>query len=166
MKLFWVSFLIVLTIGRNAVWQRQETLWKATTETSPNKPRAHMALGIIYAASQRNDLAMAEYQAAFRTADDTEPFHYQSAALSNMGKIFLDAGDHTKSAPFFTKALIMNPKSEQAATNLAVVFLRTGNPRMAMRILDQAAVDHPGAGGILFNQSEAMRLMGRCEEAL
>ena len=166
MKLFWLSFLLSLTIGRNEVWKSEESLWASTVVASPAKARVHMALGNRYADTHRDEEALAQYAEAFRLADNQSPFFYQAAALVNMGRIYLDRGDLQKAGPFFVRALEFNPSSEQAEINMAVILMRLGKSDLAMTVLNRASIEHPDSWAILFNQSEALRAQGFCQQAV
>ena len=65
------------------------------------------------------------------------------AAFQALGYIFLEEKDFAKSASYSSKAIALNPNSEQSYINLAVAFYSQQNLIEAKKVLQKAVKNYP-----------------------
>jgi len=168
-KTRFVIFVILLlfiktTADRNDVWQSERLLWEDIIAKSPNKPRGHLNLGLIYHRGGEFDRAASEFLKTYELGDDVPRFFYKSSALSNIAVLFIQQGRFDEAERLLARLMRERP-SPNVASNLAVVMMRQGRLREAEDLLTAQLAEFPNDPNILFNRAEVYRTTSRCVEA-
>ncbi len=119
-----VLILIALSVtaySRNMVWQSARTLWEDSVAKSPEKPRPHYNLGVIYSDEGLFEKAKIE----FRTVIDLYPA--SSTAHNNLGNIYYLEGKIMKAFYEYKDALKYDPDNIEANYNLGNIYESLGN---------------------------------------
>jgi tetratricopeptide (TPR) repeat protein len=95
----------------------------------PKDPRGHLALGAAYYQSGRLEESQQELRIAARSAETA------SAAYYYLGRLALQMDDLQLATRELSLALRANPKHLDAAAELALVQIRTGNYKLAAETL-------------------------------
>lgn len=113
-------------------YRQAETLLKKALQINDSRWRSHNALGLIADLNQQFDQAEQQYQTALKTATrDTD------IVLNNLGYSRYLRGDWKSALDFFNSALNVNPKSETAWLNMALVQARQGHEDAAIQSFRQ-----------------------------
>jgi tetratricopeptide (TPR) repeat protein len=121
----WVLGLGIATINRNLVWKTEVSIWKDTTEKSPNKHRPFMNLGTAYFQERRFE----EAASCFRRAIQLKPLYY--ANYSNLLQAQMELGQHREAIQVglegtrFTPA----PGDHRLFQNLGAAYFKIGEYR-------------------------------------
>ena len=159
-----LALMAYATQERHKVWQSEGALWEDIVAKSPLKPRGHLNLGNFYFARGHLDKAIQKYVDTANLKDNRPPFHYRSAALSNIGAIFIGQRRYAEAEKMLEMSVAEEP-SVAPAINLAVIQMRTGKVDKALALLTKMLDKEPSEPSLLFNRAEAYRLLGRCAEA-
>jgi tetratricopeptide (TPR) repeat protein len=140
----------LMTIGRNAVYADNISLWKDAEAKSPGKPRPHFNLGQAYQDAQRLPDAIREYQHALALKPDIY------AAYSNIAAIYLDQREFDKGEEMLQKVTTLAPNFTEGFINLAVLYIRRQQPDKAIAALNRALEINPDSFAAHFNKGEAL----------
>ena len=142
-----------LTIERNAVWNSEIALWQDASQKAPEKVRPHLNLGALYQISGQRDQAIREYEFVLQRDSN------HSAAVSNLGALYLEVQEPGKAEELLVRAVEQKSVYPNVYLNLGVLRLRQGRYDEARDLLRQAlkfnprqAMAHLNLGDILFNQ--------------
>lgn len=136
-------FMLVLlllstrTIFRNVDWKNEDSLWIATSKTSPSSPNTHNNLGDVY--GRRGDLpaAIREFQTAIKLKPNYADAHH------NLGNAYRDAGKISEALESYQRALSFNSNLWQSHQNLAAIYFGQDNFSQALEHLQQALKINP-----------------------
>ncbi len=104
---------------------------------NPNLAIVHQRLGLTAISTGDLWLAMSELQTA-ATLDSKDPDTY-----NDLGLVYQQLGDYPNAKRAFGHAHNIDPKHLSAAMNFADSLAATGSMGIALRIMQQASVDHP-----------------------
>jgi len=115
------AILILLTYAtatyqRNSIWHDSETLGKDNIKKSPGKGRVYYNLGHYFAAQDRIDEAIEQFQAAIRVRPTSE--EYNNLGLAYESKGMIDAA-----VEMYLQAISMDAANAEAYNNLGKVYL-------------------------------------------
>lgn len=113
------------TYQRNLIWTNELSLWEDVVEKSPNKARAHNAIGMYY------------YKR--RMPDEAIPFFQQSLFLrpgygighNNLGLCFLAKGRIDQAIEEFKQAIKAKPFDGMWHVNLGIAYWKKGLDKLA-----------------------------------
>ena len=97
-------------------YQEAQDYFEKQATKRPNDPRVHLELGFAYSQLEHGFDAAREYQTALQLKPD-----YFEAEL-NLGTAFMKMGQEEPAEAHLKRALVLNPKSETAHANLAVLY--------------------------------------------
>jgi len=126
------------TIVRNRDWQNEDTLWIATSKTSPSVPFTWNNMGDVY--SRRGDLKKAAEM--FQRAISLNP-HYADA-YHNLAETYRDMGETGDAILMYEKALVFNPNLWQSNGALAEIYYNKKDYQTALLHIEEALVSVPG----------------------
>lgn len=118
--------------------------FQAVLREQPDNVGAIGNLGIIYARTNRADLAIAAYQRALRISPDDEPI------LLNLGIVYWKQESYARALPYFTRVVALDPGHRQARQLLAVCRLYTGQAAAAISELESLRAANPRDEQTLF----------------
>jgi len=133
----------------------------------PLTAQEHLTLGVSYESQEKLDLAISEYEAAFKKGSkETEV-----TALVYLGNAHAQRRDFRQAAKYYRKALAKDTQNVQALNNLAWVYLQQGiklmeAEAMVRQALDQAPSGDPNRPGYLDTLAEILIAQGQFSEAL
>lgn len=171
------------TIARNHTYGTAIRLQEDIVLKSPRKSRAHLNLGALYMQAGRLSEAIQEFETVIRLADvsctaDCERFNYGAAAVANLSGIYFDLShryylgrDPVQGEAYLNRAdriLEYGEKYKPTVSVIAhrmVLALRRGQPHDALRVVSVAESQGFNSWILLLNKAEALRLLGRCDEA-
>ncbi len=129
-----------LTIHRNPIWSRDETLWPATYACEPRGTSTLTNLGALYL--RQGEPARA--RELFEQVLGYMPHNY--VARNNLGVIYMQQHDYARAILELRKALWENPGYANAHYNLALCYTRLDPPdyrRAAQHLQLARAYHHP-----------------------
>ena len=107
-----VIVLSGMTVRQLGYWRNSQTLWRRATETSPQDPLSHDALGRALASQNHREEAMKEFRAAL----DINPSY--ANAQNDLGALLASEGRIEEAISHFREALRADPTHASAADNL------------------------------------------------
>jgi tetratricopeptide (TPR) repeat protein len=153
------AVLIVLTARQSAIYQDEETLWRATIRANPDAWAAYGNLG----KALRDRGNSAEATKCFAEAVRLKPDDFNLRLL--LGNGLLTAGDLAGAAAQYEMATRIKPGDFRPQNNLAEVRLRQGKVDDALSHA-RAAIDlRPDAAEPHMNLAAALNALGRPAEA-
>lgn len=120
-----IVLLTIRSIERNQDWQSEESLFVATSETSPESPNAHNNMGYVYGRWGDEKNAVQEYAMAIRLKPN------YADAYHNMGLSYMRLQNYEAAVKSFSGAVKYNPNLWQSHANLAVIYDASGKPDKA-----------------------------------
>jgi tetratricopeptide (TPR) repeat protein len=142
------------TIGRNAVWKNDLTLFTDTVKKSPDAAAPHQELGIALAERGRVEEAIASYDRAIAMASsDFRMYNNRGLAFNQMGRLDLAMAD-------FDRAIAWNPRSCEAYNNKGKVYGQTGSFDKAIEHFSKAIDIHPDFPLAYGNRGLAYSILG------
>ncbi len=106
------------TVGRNALWRDDLTLFSDTVRKSPDAATPHYNLGNAYAKQNRLDEAIIEYTTASSLKPDFAEAH------NNLGSAYLKRNRLDEAVNQFIAALKLKPDFAEAHNNLGIAYGR------------------------------------------
>lgn len=143
-----LSLYAVRTIARNEDYHSQQRFSRMTLEASPNSPRAHNSLGLVYLNEANLKRAIGEFQEAIRI----NPLSFE--AYSNLSLAYCKTGELDPALFFAGKAMELKQDAPAPFYNLAELYNRLGNKDQAITYLKkviQLAPDHSKSYNCLGN---------------
>jgi len=132
-----VFVLSIRTIVRNKDWQNEDTLWIATSYTSPSSSQNHNNLGDVY--SRKGDLnrAVKEFKKAIKLKPNyADAYHNLANTYEHLGKL-------DKAITNYNLAIKYNPNLWQSYQNLASIYFNQKNYKLALENLQSAYKINP-----------------------
>lgn len=123
--------LSVLTWNRNHIWSSAELLWKDSLVTSPNNPRAHSQLALIYYNRRRCSDALPHFEMATKL-DPTEP-----RALINAGLNYECLGRPNDALRMFQQAAKVD-KGGYPEALIGMIHVRQGKRDEARKWIEES----------------------------
>lgn len=117
-----LAVLAVLTVGRNRVWENEQTLWKDVVAKSPESGRAHMNYGLTLMRQGLMDQAEVQFRDALRYAPN------YSYAHINLGIWLLGQARVDEARWHFDRALVLGPNLMFAHHYRGIAAERMGEP--------------------------------------
>jgi Tfp pilus assembly protein PilF len=106
----------------------------------PNDPFARLNIGSYLKMHGREDAAIAQYQLALELASEPS---LRSVAYSNLGTVYFDRGDYTKSRSNYEDALRVNPGEASAWQGLGLLCQKQGDLEHAITYFARAVALQP-----------------------
>jgi len=132
-----IFVLSIRTIIRNNDWQNEDTLWIATSYTSPSSSQNHNNLGDVY--SRKGDLNRAAKE--FETAIKLKPNY--ADAYHNLANTYKSLGKLDKAIENYNLAIKYKPNLWQSYQNLASIYFYQKNYKLALENLQLAYKINP-----------------------
>ena len=142
------------TIGRNAVWKENLTLFSDTVKKSPDAEFPRKELGIALFETGRVQEAIASYDKAIAMdPSDFRVYNNRGLAFDQMGRSDLAMAD-------FDRALALNPRSFEAYNNKGKVYGQAGSLDKAIDHFSKAIAINPDFPLAYGNRGVAYTLIG------
>ncbi|MCM1164202.1 MAG: tetratricopeptide repeat protein [Muribaculaceae bacterium] len=120
---------------------RAEDAVKRAMHYYPDNSTFHLKLGSIYAISDKNDMAMAQYERALQTADSTD-VNALSSIYTAMGDVLYKKNLPDSAFTLYERAILYNPDNLLALNNCAYFMACSGGDldkalSMAEKVVEQ-----------------------------
>lgn len=142
-------------------WKAAGKLYAEYLQLSPDSPRVHANLGVVYAHEGKFDAAIAEYRSALRLNPALKSMYL------NLGIAYFRKNDFVNAVPPLQKFLHFQPKSRQGMELLGLSYAQSGRFKEAIRTL--SPLENTGDPGVLFALGACnvkLRRMRDAQEAL
>lgn len=134
-----LAMFLILTIQRNSVWRDEYSLWSDTLKKVTSSPRAHYAMGNVYASKGMPDEAVGGYKESIRLSP------YYPDAFNALGLAYYKKAKELKqdfagdkkvliddAVIRYKKALEIDPEHRDARNNLALLYYEQGRAEEAI----------------------------------
>jgi tetratricopeptide (TPR) repeat protein len=118
---FILAVLMGRTIIRNSEWKSEDSLWTATSKTSPSSQNTHNNMGDVYARHKDYQNAILE----FKKSIEINPKY--ADAWHNLALSYQNIGQVEEAIKTYKKAIALNPKLWQSRENLTVIYFNKGD---------------------------------------
>lgn len=152
--------LSTLTISRNHIYRRVETLWEDTVKKSPNMPRPYVNLGNACFEKGKVDEAIDYYRAALRIEPGL------AEANNDLGAALIKKGNLDEAILYFSNALLIYPRYEIALKNIAISYGKKGLPEKAVENFQKLLAIHPGYAEVHYDLGKTLEEQGKLDEAM
>jgi tetratricopeptide (TPR) repeat protein len=149
-----LSVLIVISVGQNAVWKDDLTLYRHAASVSPQSPLAHTALSTQYAVLGRSDEAEREA----RLANELDP-HCMDAYL-NLAYLANGKGDSSDAIKYLQAAKSMVGEGPLKHGELATVCANLANLYYQLKQYDLAEQNLVEATVLLPSSNSSWEALG------
>jgi tetratricopeptide (TPR) repeat protein len=149
-----------LTVQRNAIYGREETLWADTVAKAPGNPFSRNNLGIALAAENRPTEAIEQLTRALELNPD------YPEARDNFGLALAGIGRFPEAIAQFERALQLKPVYPEASANLGLALASTGRLPEAIAALRRAVQLKPDYREARNNLAVVLAGSGRTDEAI
>ncbi|HLB25333.1 MAG TPA: tetratricopeptide repeat protein [Nitrospirota bacterium] len=146
----------ILAFERTKVWASNYSLWHDAMLKSPLLARPHINVGIELAKAGN----FAEARRHLEEAARLEPDVHEEAYI-NLGNVYAETGELARAAEMQRRALRLNPRSMDAYTNLALVYLNMEDYESAFRTYVKVAEVMPEERAILLLAADYFRMRGQ-----
>jgi len=151
--------LTTRSIIRNLDWRNQDTLWIATSKTSPSSHQNHNNLGDMYARQEEFQKAIEEFQKAI----ELKPNY--GDAYHNLANVYHKIGEDNLALENYQKAISLNPKLWQSYQNIAAVYFIQGETDLTKEFLEEALVINPNNAELHNNMGLLYLKLGEKQKA-
>ena len=142
-----------------ALKEAKEYAEKAVT-LGPNEAEAHFALGFYYNATDSFDLAFT----SFKKAIFLNPSH--AHAHDEIADVYVyKYGDFNQAIPWYNKALKRDPELVVSKWFKIEIYLRMGQVKKGLRMVDEALNDHPNVISLLTLKHTGLMMAGQFQAA-
>jgi tetratricopeptide (TPR) repeat protein len=150
------------TVGRNADWRNERSIFQATARDSPTSFRAVYGLGSAYLAAGDLEQAAAHLSRALPLAR-----HPLQAAMvhTNLGLVHLSGGDYEQALHELRRAIEVNGPDAAVYTNQGAALLAMDRPADAVPVLEQAIATNAAYAAAHLNLAVALEQLGKLEAA-
>ena len=162
-----IVILMVRTIYRNIDWKNQDSLWIATSETSPSDPKTHNNLGDVY--GRHGDLKRAAEE--FKKAVELNPRYAE--AHHNLANIYARMGKYEQAIETYNIALKYNPDLWQSYQTMGIVYFNMddlenaeSNLKKSIEMNPENAESYSNLGYIYFKQEKKEKAKQEFNKAL
>lgn len=160
---FWIIYLSLLGIlawNQSHVYKNTISLWQDTVEKNPGAWMAHYNLGLEYANSGKDYLAVRSYESAIKN----KPDYYE--AYYNLGNTYRVLGMIEESAESYQSALSINPEHVKCWVNLGLVLGQLKKNEEAVIALRKAIELKPDYVNAYYNLGVIYAYAGQLDEAM
>ena len=141
--------------------QKAKSDLEQAARQDPDLALAHYNLGVVFEAQGTYDAAREAYERA--VAKDAGI----AAAQYNLGRLYERSGKFAQAqSAYFAATVAETPPPPRALVALGNARLRTGDPRGALSLYDEAAKSWPNSGALQYNRAVALEKLELYEEAL
>jgi len=147
------------TFARNFVWKDETTLWSDVVAKSPEKGRAHNALGTAFYEKSQLDDAVREYREALRLDPRLPDGH------RNLGVTYAARGRFDEAIGECREAVRLDPRNTKAHTSLADAYAGKGQIEDAIREYREAIRLDPGNARAHNNLAGSYAAKGQVDDA-
>jgi len=155
-----VVFFSILTIQRNLIFRNEISLFRSALSCSPKSARLLNDLG--YAYYRKSDYERARHYLSRSLARDPDYF----MALNNMGITLVGLGQDDEALKYFYQASERTSKPGKIYANIGMIYLKKGEPDLALPWLEKAVQAEPYLAQIRFYLGRALAGIGQYERAL
>ena len=135
-----VAALARATYAQAGTWLSGRMLWAHGVQVSPNSAVAHTN----YAdALVRTDVLFTDAARHYQRALELNPF--DPVALHHFADLLRKVGEIDDAIRYYLRALQVDPNRKEACFSLARLFVNTGRPQQAVKVLRDGATRHPEA---------------------
>ncbi len=166
-KKIWLVLVVVLSVayaGRavsfNRLYNDEEAFLKEWLRLSPRSELAAFYLASLYEKGGQTDKALLSYR---RSLNGTR---LDAKALTNIGVIYFDKGEHQRAGHYYREALNRDPALTEALYGLALISLHGDDFAQAERRLVEAIRSDPDGPLARLELVKLYTKQGRIEEAL
>ena len=155
----------VASINYGSRWRSRQTLWQHVLSHNPGSPDAWRNIGDTYVEQGKYDEALAAYGESKRLRAQHGIF--DRAATLLLAKTFHRIGKLEKAAQYHLEILKRNPSHLVSAISLGQLYLEDKRfYNEALRVFEFAAAQHPTNPHAQAHLAEALKRLGRYDEAL
>jgi tetratricopeptide (TPR) repeat protein len=137
-----------------------QALLDETNTKNEIKAKLFFEQGLIFGASNKNDLEILAYDKAL----NLRPRYY--AALNCKGFALYELGKYEAAINCYDQALLIQPQSFYLLHNKGAALAALGNKEEAIDYYDQALKINPTLSNAWYDKGNALRALGRYEEAI
>jgi tetratricopeptide (TPR) repeat protein len=154
------ALFMILTFSRGQDYRSEISLWQATAQSSPHKPRTHYELGKAYLASGLTDPAEKELVTTLELNAKHIP------ALIKMGELHIQRKEYAKALESYQALIRQNIKVPVVNFNAGLALLEMGQPKDAVPYLEEAVAKQPGVASWHLNLARAYHKSHQLQKAL
>jgi len=132
----------IRSLNRVADWKNQDTLWIATSKTSPSDPKTHNNMGDVYARNGDLINALKEFSKAI------ELYPAYADAYHNAGNTLEQMKKPNEAITYYEKAIAINPTLWQSYTQLANIYYQQKDFQKTKEYLEKANAILPNVPAI------------------
>jgi tetratricopeptide (TPR) repeat protein len=140
-------------------WQQAELEFSQAIQFKNDYAAAHLHLGLVLQAEQKPG-AIDEWMKAYQLAPE------QPTIAIAVGKALADAGQDERAAPILERAVRLDPKSNQAAYQLALVLQRLNRVQESIPLLKRVVDSEPKNAEALVNLGMALAQAHEAKDAV
>ena len=129
---------MILTFSRGQDYRSEVSLWQATVQNSPHKPRVHYKLGRAYL----KDNLTEEAEKELVTTLELNPKYIP--ALIKVGELHIQRKEYTKALESYQALIRQNIKAPTINFNAGLALLEMKQPEDALPYLEEAVAKKPG----------------------
>lgn len=155
-----VILLGIRTIVRNNDWKNEKSLFLSVERTTPQSPKAHNNLGVIYTDEKNYDLAEKELVTSIKLKPNYGDAYYNYGYLKQL------QGKLADSEKLYKKALELNPNLYQAYRNLGAIYFMAGKTDLALENTQKALQIQPKDADLYTNLAIIYYKKGDKQKAL
>lgn len=141
-------------------WASVLRVYKKLTVLTPDNPEVYYYLGV----AQRHEGKTEDAFSNFRFASELMPEH--SRALYSMGSIYDAGGKTDKAIECLDRSLEGIERLEMAYNLLAEIYISTDNVNLAIKVFEEAIVEHPKSYLLHYNLGISLMMVRRYEESV
>ena len=152
--------LAYATRQRNRDYYSSATMWADVRDKRPNNPRAHLGVGVQMHKEKRFDEAVE----CFRRARD---IHYAYSDVHyNLAVALAARGDRVEAYQSYREAIRINSRRLEYSVSFVKTLVEDNRIDQAIRVLDDAVRDRPGATRLYDEAAELLFSRGNMDGAI
>lgn len=155
-----LSINSLAVVNRNSIWRDDKQLWTDALKKSPDSPRVHNGMGMIYYKEGSLEKAIDEYNLAIKI----DPAYQEAHA--NLGVAYYDLGEFDNALSHIKEAVRLNPYDHKSYFNLGFVYRRIGQTDNAILHYTISLRLNPFSSKANNNLGLLYSELGRTEEAI
>ncbi|NNF42021.1 MAG: tetratricopeptide repeat protein, partial [Phycisphaerales bacterium] len=148
------------TVRRNRDYHTEQRMWATVLALRPNHARAHTQYAKTLEMQDRDEEAIAHYEAALAIREQSDVTH------TNLGKTLVKLGRYEEAVPHYRRAIELNPGYFLAHNNLGNVLVTMRRYDQAIVHLKQASSLRPADPMVFSNLGRAYGEQGNTTEAI
>lgn len=150
---------LALAFSANGLWTEARQAFLDVVRIAPNEPLARLHAAIALQEKPDDPAALAEFESLARDFPAFAPTWYRVAEAS------LRVGNLTNAQGAFARLVQLAPNEWRGHAGLGEVQIRNGKPALALPFLERALAIDPSARPAQFLLGQALRAVGRTNEA-